>query len=244
MKRTRRPRTATSPKFTAESVGLDPALYAQALQCLFDRPEAKDQQQDWFWPDEAPEDFNPSPLEWTRIQAVLFANAGAHLAPYSNEQVGVGLGYVMGSPASDIPFAACAPTVPEAEGLGMLQAMPLLWRDCFGPRLATAHAPIGSDTGGRLGYACYMWFDVWPTLWHMRHRQSWRDAAWHMLEELLAMPVREVQISALHGIGHWVNYLDHDDDINRSITAFVKRLGNSDNELSQYAEAARSGRVQ
>ena len=244
MKRTRRPRTATSPEFTTESVGLDPALYAEALQCLFDRPEPNEQQQDWFWPDEAPENFTPSPLEWTRIQTILFANAGAHLAPYSNEQVGMGLGYVMGSPASDIPFAVCAFSVPEAEGLAMLKAMPRLWRDCFGPRLATVHAPIGSDKGGRLGYACYMWFDVWPTLWNMRHRQSWRDAAWHVLEELLAMPFREVQISALHGIGHWVNELDRDDDINRSITAFVKRLGNSDNELLQYAEAARSGRVQ
>jgi hypothetical protein len=90
-----------SPVLTAETIGLDPALYAAALRYLFDRPVPAANEQEWYWNIDEPE-FVATPLEWTRIQTVLFANAGADLAPYSNQQVGMGLNHVMSNNAGNI----------------------------------------------------------------------------------------------------------------------------------------------
>jgi len=119
---------------TAEAIGLDPALYAAALRYLFDRPVPEKKEQEWYWNNEEPE-FAATPLEWTRIQTVLFANAGADLAPYDNQQVGMGLNHVMSNNAGDIPHMANDPSVPLADAMQMMRAFPSLWRDCIGPRL-------------------------------------------------------------------------------------------------------------
>lgn len=227
---------------TTESVGLDPRLYQAAVRYLFDRPVPQGQEQEWFWNSDEP-DFEATPLEWTRIQAVLFANAGRDLAPFNDEQVGMGLNYVMSNAVSDVPFAAVDATVPLDEAMRMMRAMPALWRDCFGPRLASVHEPIGSSTG-RLGFVCYMWFDVWPTFRIVWQQQPWKDAMWAVLSEMLAMPWREVQVAALHGIGHGVSDLDRRVEVDQAIDEFVHGVDEKDEELRRYAEAARSGTVQ
>ena len=79
---------------TAESIGLDPLLYASALRYLFDRPVPGAGEQEWYWDiDEA--EFVATPLEWTRIQTVLFANAGSDLQAHDDEHVGMGLNYIL-----------------------------------------------------------------------------------------------------------------------------------------------------
>jgi hypothetical protein len=227
---------------TAESVGIDPRLYQAAVRYLFDRPVPQGQEQEWFWNIDEP-NFEATPLEWTRIQAVLFANAGRDLAPFGDEQVGMGLNYVMSNAVSDVPFAAIDTEVPLDEAMRMMCAMPALWRDCIGPRLASVRAPIGSDTG-RLGFVCYMWFDVWPTFRNVWRLQPWKDAVWSVLRQMLAMPWREVQVAALHGIGHNVCDLDRRAEIDQAIAEFVRGIDERDEELRRYAEAARSGMVQ
>ena len=150
----------------------------------------------------------------------------------------------MNNGLSDIPYAAIDPAVPLAEAMKMMRAMPRLWQDCFGPRLAWLQAPIGSGKGGWLGHACYMWFDVWPTFYRVRDVPQWKDALWHVFVEMLKVPCREVQIAALHGIGHRGNDLDRDAEVGKTVAAFTAGLHGSDDELRQYAEAARLGRVQ
>lgn len=100
-----RRRLAQTPGWSPQSVGLAPELYAAALRYLFDRPVPQAQEQEWFWNIDEP-DFEATPLEWTRFQTVLFAQAGTDLAAYSDEQVGMGLNYVMSNALSDVPFAA------------------------------------------------------------------------------------------------------------------------------------------
>ena len=155
---------------TPGSLGLDATLYADAVRYLFDRPVPGRKEREWYWDMDGPE-FEATPLQWTHIQTVLFANAGSDLAPYSDEQVGMGLTHVMSNNAGDIPLMAADPSVPLADSMRMLQAFTRLWSDCIGPRLAHVHESIGSSSG-RLGYACYMWFDVWPTFWNARHIPS------------------------------------------------------------------------
>lgn len=227
--------------WTPQGVGLAPELYAAALRYLFDRPEGR-QDGAWYWgADEA--DFDATPLEWTRIQTVLFANAGTDLAGYSDEQVGHGLNYVMSNGLSDVPFAATDASVPLDEAMRMMEAMPALWRDCIGPRLAHVNAPIGATTG-QLAHVCYMWFDVWPTFWRVKHEPRWQAAVWHVLREMLDVPCRSVQVAALHGIGHELHRLDRRDEIDRTVATFIRSIDRNDQNLKNYAEAARQGLVQ
>jgi hypothetical protein len=231
--------------WTPEGLGVDPTLYTQVLTYLFARPVPQGQQQEWYWDDEHSE-FEASALEWTRLQTAIFANAATDLIGFDDEQIGMGLDFLMNNGLSNVPFAAVDPSVPVDEAMRMMHAMPMLWRDCIGPRLqdaSPADSPIGSGTGGRLGHACYMWFDVWPTFRLASESQRWRDACWNVFLEMLAVPCRAVQIAALHGIGHSADRLDKDAEIERIINAFVRNL-DDDHALEAYARAARRGRVQ
>ena len=237
----------TAP-FAASTIGLDEALYARALRYLFDRPVPDKSGQEWFWTlDEEEFQATPlqwTPLQWTHIQTVLFAQAGRDLAPYSNEQVGMGLNYVMSNCVSNVPHMATDNSVPLADALRMMRAFPHLWRDCIAPRLAHVQAPIGSASGGRLGFVCYMWFDVWPTFWNARHIPEWRDAMWQVFCQMLDVPCRDVQVAALHGIGHEGHALLRPRELQERVEQFIRSVPAHDEELRNYARAAAQGMVQ
>lgn len=226
---------------TCESVGLDPALYAAALRYLFDRPVPAENEQEWYWNIDEPE-FEATPLQWVHIQTVLFANAGTDLALCSDEQVGMGLNYVISNCVSDVSHSVNNRSVPLSDAVRMMKALPHLWRDCIGPRRNDLRQAIGSGSG-MLDFVCYMWFDLWPNSWKERSDPEWRDALWGVLRELLGMPWREVQIAALHGLGHNVNGLDRPLQIKALIDSFVRQV-KDDEELKNYAQLAASGMVQ
>lgn len=223
------------------SVGLNPDLYAAAIRYLFDRPVPDKKGQEWYWWETDPE-FEATPLEWTHIQTVLFANAGAHLAPYSDDQVGMGLNHVMSNNAGDIPHRVNDPSVPLADAMQMMHVLPNLWRECLGPRLESAPSAIGSR-GDRLYFVSYMWFDVWPTFWANRHVPEWRDAMWRVWCEMLALPWREAKVSALHGIGHEGVHLNRPKELQTHMDAFIQSVTHDD-ELKNYAQAAAMGQVE
>ncbi len=231
-----------STPLTAEAIGFDAALYASALRYLFDRPVPAVGEDEWYWNIDEPE-LEATPLQWTRIQIVLFSNAGTDLAPYSNQQVGMGLNHVMSNNAGDIPHMANDSSVPLVDGMRMMKAFPSLWRDCIGPRLDEAQAQGDESSVKRLGFVCHMWFDVWPTFWNTKHIPKWRDALWHVFCEMLDMPCREVQRSALHGIGHDGRYLQRQEAIDERIARFIAAT-KDDSELVDYARAAARGMVQ
>lgn len=226
---------------TCESMGLDPAVYNAALRYLFDRPVPDKNGREWYWDIDEPE-FDATPLQWTRIQTVLFANAGTDLAPYSDEQVGMGLNHVMSNNAGDIPHMVNDPSVPLADAMRMMRALPTLWRDCLGPRLSKAPSDIGSRSD-RLYFVSYMWFDVWPTFWNAKDIPEWRDAMWRVFCEMLALPWREAQVSALHGMGHEGSRLNRSKELKAHMDAFIRNVKN-DEELKNYAQAAARGMVQ
>jgi hypothetical protein len=234
-------RQAPPQDWSPQGIGLEPELYAAALRYLFDRPVPEGSGNEWYWNLDEPE-FDAPPLAWTRIQTVLFANAGADLASFSDDQVGMGLNYLMDNGLSDVAYAAVDASVPPDEAMRMMQAMPTLWRDCIGPRLAGVHEPIGSASS-RLGFVCHMWFDVWPTFWKVRNEPCWKAAVWRVLRDMLAVPCREVQAAALHGIGHEPKHLGRADEIEKTIDAFIRSVDPDDLNLKNYAQAARQGRV-
>lgn len=223
------------------SVGLDPTLYESALSYLFDRPVPAEDEKEWFWNVDEPE-FAATPLQWVHIQTVLFASASADLAPFSDEQVGLGLDYLMSNAISDVPHMVVDRSVPLADAMRLMKALPVLWQDCIGPRIGHPCVHIGGAPG-RLGTTCYMWFDVWPSFRNARHIPEWRDAMWDVFCKLLRMPWREVQVSALHGLGHNGSYLQRPQEVQKAIDAFVARCSD-DEELKGYALLAARGMVQ
>ena len=227
---------------TCASVGLDPGVYSAALRHLFERPVPEKSGQEWYWNIDEPT-FEATPLQWTHIQTVLFANAGTDLAPYSDDQVGMGLNHVMSNNAGDIPHMVNDPSVPLADAMRMMRALPTLWRDCLGPRLDTGPSPIGSRSD-RLYFVSYMWFDVWPTFWNAKHIPEWRDALWQVFCEMLAMPYRAAQESALHGIGHEGVRLKRPKELQERVEQFIRSVPADDEELKNYARAAAQGMVQ
>ncbi|WPH19769.1 hypothetical protein [Variovorax paradoxus] len=229
------------PPPTLASIGLDQTLYQNALRHLFDRPVPVEGEREWYWDLDEPE-FTATPLEWTHIQTVLFANAGTDLLPYSDDQVGMGLNLVMSNNHDDIPLMVNDPSVSLADAMRMMQTFPCLWRDCIGPRLSKVHESIGSCCN-RLEFVCYMWFDVWPTFWNALHVPEWRNAMWFVYCEMLEMPYRQVQIAALHGIGHEGSYLQKPRELQKRMEEFIRNVRNDD-ELKSYAQAAASGLVQ
>ena len=88
------PRTSKTGRLDAAGRRPRAEKYAAAIVYLFDRPVPQGQEQEWFWNIDEPE-FPATLLEWTRIQTVLFANAGRDLERFDDEQVGMGLNYVM-----------------------------------------------------------------------------------------------------------------------------------------------------
>lgn len=238
--RERRLGRETTP-VSCESVGVDPAVYGAAVRYLFDRPVPEKSGQEWYWNIDEPE-FDATPLQWTHIQTVLFANAGTDLAPYSDEQVGMGLNHVMSNNAGNIPHMVNDPSVPLADAMRMVRALPSLWRDCLGPRLSTHQSAIGSRSD-RLYFVSYMWFDVWPSFWNAKHIPQWRDAMWQVFCEMLALPWREAQVSALHGIGHEGARLKRYEELQARLDAFIRNV-KDDDELKDYAQAAARGMVQ
>ena len=60
---------------------------------------------------------------------------------------------------------------------------------------------------------------------------------------MLDVPCREVKVAALHGIGHLGADLDRQAVIDHTIHRFVRSI-DEDEELKNYAKAARNGMVQ
>lgn len=238
----RNPHRGRKADWSPSGLGLEPGRYEAAVSYLFDRPLPEGQQQAWYWDDEF-ELFAATPLEWTRLQTAIFANAAEDLRRFSDEQIGMGLAYITFNWISDVPYAAIDPTVPLDEAMRMMQAMSRLWQECIAPRMASEAVPIGHGSGA-LSHVCYMWFDEWPTYRLACHVPAWSDAVWTLLRQMLLGPCRAVQIAALHGIGHLGSDLDRSKEIDAAIGAFVRSLRPDDAELRTYAEAARKGNVQ
>lgn len=226
-----------------EQIGLDSAKYEATIKYLFDRPEVSPTiGEEWYWQHDNPE-FEATPLEWVQIQTVMFARAGIDLQSYSDEQVGMGLNYLMDNGIGAASSAPTHKTVSFDATLKMIEHFPLLWSECIAKRTRDWRFPIGYNEG-RLGYVCYMWFDVWSVPWCMRENARFNRALWSVLKQMLSMDSREVQIAALHGIGHCAVGLGFDDEVEKEVRAFWLGLRSEDEELRSYAKAAAKGMVQ
>jgi len=171
----------------------------------------------------------------------LCGRAGAHVVELGTEEVGALLTHLLGSHWQiwwDVVEAR-----PETAEAAIL-ALDDLYGHCF-----ARHAPAwcgGDASGGRLGLACHMLWDMDGGLDRIpKHGTPRRlvPACYEVLEHALSLDAPSCWESALHGLGHIA--FTHPQPAGRLIDGFLaSRKGRLPEHVVRYALAARSGAVQ
>jgi len=222
------------------------------LEHLFDREPGEFEPVPWYIGDGRPtqwtlryEQGDTAVAQAERIRR-LFADAGALLRPYSDEQVGYGLDAIVYSAGGDIRVLGDG-RVPATLRAAGLRSMVTLFAEVFAPRLRAARPgyapPWGPYEPGRrshrLDYVCYMFWDIAPIV--PRREDTVREVL-KVLEATLALDSAACQRAALHGLGHWQYAAP--DEVRRIIRSWLEGHPQAPDELRAYAVQASAGAVQ
>jgi hypothetical protein len=150
----------------------------------------------------------------------LFQSPRTVLSAYNDAQIEQGLWFAVGSQLSDWLWSQ---ELPMELRLDCIQAMPTMFREFLSDHL--------------LETACFMWWDMLRDFGDDPDARI-VEAMAAALEEVLQIPVRHCQMSALHGLGH----VQHDSKA-RIIQSFLSTNPDLDAETLAYANAAIAGKV-
>jgi hypothetical protein len=142
------------------------------------------------------------------------------LSAYDDAQLEKGIWFVVGAQLADWLWDADVPLELRLENIA---AMPTMFREFLAERTIEP--------------ACGMWWDMLRTFEDDPGPRI-VEAMVAALTEVLQLPVRHCQMSALHGFGH----LRHSAK-EGVIRAFLARARDLDDEVAQYAEKAIAGTV-
>jgi hypothetical protein len=97
---------------------------------------------------------------------------------------------------------------------------------------------------GVLNRICYMWWEVFPAAGQPGNagREALNGEFLAVMKRILALDSIACQESALDGLGHWQMY--YPKTVAQTIDEFVAHVRNARQELRDYANCARQGRVQ
>jgi hypothetical protein len=188
--------------------------YDEWLRFAFDHPVAKES---WYYSEAMHFECDPDTV--LKYYARLFRDSKP-LASYDDAHLEQGFWFIVGSQLGEWLWDD---KIAAELRLDCIAAMPTVFRELFASR--------------PLDQACYMWWDL------LRHFEDAGDprivnAMVVALEEILALPSRHCQVSALHGLGH----LKHSRK-SAIIERFVRLNPSLDPDLRRYAEAAIGGTV-
>src|SRR5262245_24247014 len=184
------------------------------IRFAFDHPVSE---QPWYYTEET--HFVCNPQRVIGYYARLFRTPRPPLSQYDDARIEQGIWFVVGSQLSDWLWQR---EIALSLRLDCIDAMPTMFREFL------VDHPL--DT------ACFMWWDM------LRYFGDFPDpnivaGMIRALDEVLRLPVRHCQMSALHGLGH----LKHESKatIIRSFLA----ANHVDEEMRQYAQNAMIGRL-
>ena len=189
--------------------------FEQWIRFAFDHPVSDTP---WYYGEEV--FFTCDPHTVIGYYTRLFHNPRPVLSHYDEAHVEQGLWFVVGSQLSEWLWDA---DIPQRLRVECVEAMSVMFREFL------IDHPL--DT------SCFMWWDM------LRYFGDSPDPAivssiCLTLDQVLRLPARHCQMSALHGLGH----LNHEskEGIIRSYLAANPKI---DDELRQYAEHAIAGRI-
>jgi hypothetical protein len=172
----------------------------------------------WYYTEEI--DFTCDPQTVIGYYTRLFHHPRPLLSQYDEARLEQGLWFVVGSQLSEWLWDA---DIPQNLRVECIEAMPVMFREFL--------------TDHPLDTACFMWWDM------LRYFGESPDPAIVStmslaLDEVLRLPARHCQLSALHGLGH----LKHESK-EGVIRSYLAASLNIDDELRKYAEHAIAGTV-
>ena len=178
--------------------GLTEAQFQQTCQFLFDRLACDSESFAWYWQPlerestvEAPA---LTPAEWVAFQTCLFQQPASAWAAYTDQQMGMGLTYLLNTGVSELPRAGCDASISEDAVVGMLDALGALWETGVAPRLNAQKNEVGFNP---LETLTRNWSDVWPLEAYAEISQRVQAAISRVLVSMLQTTNPRVQCSAL-----------------------------------------------
>ncbi len=189
--------------------------YDQWMRFAFDHPVEK---KPWYYTEEM--DFVCDPNVVITYYTRLFRDPRSITAAYDDAQLEQGIWFVVSSQLAEWLWDA---EILLELRLECIAAMPGMFREVLAER------PLET--------ACWMWWDMLRTF-DSDPDQRIVGAMVAALTEVLQLPSRHCQMSALHGLGH----LRHDAK-EGVIRAFLSASRDVDSEMVQYAEKAIAGTV-
>jgi hypothetical protein len=172
----------------------------------------------------------------------LFTEPDPALDGYSDEQIGQGLWYLVGFGAGDYLRTLLDPTVPLADRLTCIAAIPTLFDKLIAPRVGDHLGHLDRGHTPPLAGAAYMWWDIAPLGGDPNDDElaAINEACLDAMERVLHLPSDACRESALHGLGHW------SDSYPKRCLAIIERFleeqrGELRPEVLRYAEIAKSG---
>ena len=200
-----------------------------------------------YWNTEALGPLQPS-ADQLEVISRIFENSAAVLAPYTDAQLNQGFLFLTGAESLALRGLADDAIAWDVRNR-CIRSFAVLFRDLFMARCAPllSHLRRGAPEdceASPLNTTCYMWWDF--DCWTARpadsaHRKV--DAAYlDVMRRTLALPHDACRESALHGRGHW--HRAYPEETDRIIDEFLVRSPDIQEQLSRYAQAARTGCIQ
>lgn len=224
-------------------------LFQRQLNYVFNRPDTEPA---WYWDDNTYEEgvFEDTPLSAFVFIETLLLDAKAHLSPYSDAQIGLGLNYIFNSACSNLAYEFKIAAVPFEHKNKAVEALSNVFQDVFNERCdkvlsAGSQAPLS-----KINLICYMFWDVccWDNWSNVPENQAQNDVEMYktiafVMHRCLGLSNIACVESGLHGLGHLVYKQPEiavpmiDDFINNGKTRH-------NNALLDYAKMARTGMIQ
>jgi hypothetical protein len=159
---------------------------------------------------------------------------------YTREQIGIGLQLLFNNACGNIVFSYL-----DAEGeprrVAAFRSLIFLYRNYFQRYCIEPVAKIGEHCAEGVSYMCYMFWDIFVA-YPQNTPPSVVCAGIEVMSEALAMDNEQCQVSAIHGLGHWVMYRPEVRDV---LSKFIDSNKGRANPVSiEYARQALTGCIQ
>lgn len=187
----------------------------------------------------APEVYALSPEQNLEFVMAALSDVEIHEC-YSRQQIGVGLQVIFNNACGNTVFCFLE-AAREADRVAGIRALANLYTNYFERYCCEPVASIGDDCADGVNYLCYMFWDIFVV--HPQNSpHSVVQAALDVMQTALQSSSESCQVSALHGLGHWVAYLP---EARRILETFLaKNAAHPNPILLTYAKQAATGCVQ
>lgn len=213
--------------------------YEEWVTHVFDHPVGE---KEWYWEDDA-EEWYGDPANIAEFLGRLFKEAGKLPDRFSDQQIDVGLNYIIGV-GSDHFHSLLDSRLSWGIRQPALAATYNVFADLFAKRCTEHLSHLDEPGSGVLNGTCYMWWDTAPVHGEPDNPAcKERDALLlQVMADTLKLNSEACRESALHGLGHWQSY--YPEQVKGIIHDFIWKNRKIRGSLRNYAYAAMNGDVQ